>query len=156
MAFLPAADFMQGPELAGPILLFDGVCNLCNAAVRFVISHDPAGKVRFASLQSNAGKELLARYASQLDPSVLTAAEGDAPPTVLLIESGRIYDRSTAALRLLTHLREPWPVLSICHMLPKPIRDPLYDFIARRRYRWFGRTDACRLPTAEEADRFLG
>ncbi len=146
---------MPAPDDGGPILLFDGVCNLCNAAVSFVIDRDPRGKVRFASLQSDTGKALLARYAEQLPNGSPPAGADDDPATVLLVEGGRIYHRSTAVLRLVRHLNGPWPVLSACSILPTSLRDAVYDFVARRRYSWFGRTDACRLPAPDEARRFL-
>ena len=150
------AAYEPVPADAGPILLFDGVCNLCNAAVRFVIDRDPRGTVRLASLQSETGMALLARYAGQLpDDSVPERADDD-PPTVFLIEGGHIYHRSTAVLRLLKHLNGLWPVLSVYVVLPAALRDAAYDFVAKRRYRWFGRTDYCRLPKPDEARRFLG
>ncbi len=154
MAFVRVGGGDESPEPAKPVLLFDGVCNLCKAAVRFVVARDPAGKVRFASLQSDAGKALLRRYTSQLDPNVRIGVD-DSPPTVLFVEGGRIYDRSTAALRVLRYLRGPWPALTLLLKIPKRFRDTLYDFVARRRYSWFGRAEACGLPNAEDADRFL-
>jgi predicted DCC family thiol-disulfide oxidoreductase YuxK len=147
---------VTAPSEAGPVLLFDGVCNLCNAAVSFVIDRDPQGKVRFAALQSDVGVALLARYAAQLPHGSLPERANDDPPTVFLIEGGRIYDRSTAVLRLLKHLNGLWPVLSVYVVLPVGLRDAVYDFVAKRRYRWFGRKDSCRLPTPDEARRFLG
>ncbi len=145
----------QLADECGPIVLFDGVCNLCNAVVRFVIARDPRGRVRFASLQSKAGKELLARYASQL-PADALPTDDEAPPTFLLIEGERAYARSTAALRLCRYLSGLWPLLGVNLVVPAALRDPLYDLVAAKRYKWFGRTDACRLPTPGEAQRFLG
>ncbi len=147
------------------MLLFDGHCNLCNGAVRFVLERDPAGHVSFASLQSPAARELLQRYGKpdpQGSPHLLglqPAAQGDpaaAPSSLLLVDEGRVYARSTAALRLAGHMRAPWPLLRVALLIPRRWRDALYDVVARNRYRWFGRTDACRLPTPEEASRFLG
>lgn len=149
----------------GPVLLFDGHCNLCNGAVRFVLERDPAGHVSFASLQSPAARELLQRYAepdTQGSPhlhGLQPAAQGDpaaAPSSLLLVDEGRVYAGSTAALRLAGHMRAPWPLLRVALLIPRRWRDALYDLVARNRYRWFGRTDACRLPTPEEASRFLG
>ena len=155
-------------ESSGPTVLFDGDCNLCNGAVRFVIARDPAGRVRFASLQSDVGRRLLKRYggapaasySEAPDPALDTTSDeaaGGAPvgDTVLLIEAGRLYARSTAALRLAGHMRAPWPALKALLGVPEPLRDALYSFVSRRRYRWFGRTDACRLPSPAEAARFL-
>ncbi len=139
---------LAGRAGGGPIVLFDGVCNLCNGAVRFVIERDPTGKVKFASLQSATGRALLALHGG--DPQ----AEG-APTTMLLLEDGRLHTRSTAALRLAGHMRAPWPLLRAVLLVPRFLRDGVYDYVCRRRYRWFGRTDTCRLPTSEEAERFL-
>ena len=142
--------------VAGPIVLFDGVCNLCNAAVRFIIDRDSNGTMRFASLQSDVGQALVAQHATQLDAESLPSPDDDAPPTLLLVEDGRIYARSTAALRIARRLNGLWPVFGAFLAVPRFLRDPAYDFVANRRYRWFGKTDACRLPTPEEAGRFLG
>lgn len=151
------AERMTEPTVVGgPIVLFDGVCNLCNAAVRFIIDRDPMAAMRFASLQSEVGQALIARHAAQLDAGSLPSPDAGAPPTLLLVEDGRIYARSTAALRIARRLNGPWPVFAAFLAVPRFVRDPVYDFVANRRYRWFGKTDACRLPTKEEAGRFLG
>lgn len=133
-----------------PILLFDGVCNLCNSAVRFVMERDRAASLRFASLQSDAGRALLARFGP-----LPTDVPGGSPATIVLIEDGRAFTRSDAALRVAGHMRAPWPWLGFLRLVPRGLRDRVYDFVSRRRYRWFGTTDACRLPTADEAARFL-
>lgn len=149
---------------AGPILLFDGVCNLCNGAVRFVLERDPAGTVRFASLQSDAGRALLESYEGgrsllegyEAGHSQLELYEAGAMSSLVLIENGQLYTRSTAALRLAAYMRAPWPALKVLSVVPRGLRDRVYDFVSQRRYRWFGRTDQCRLPTPAEASRFLG
>lgn len=128
-------------------LLFDGVCNLCNGFVQFVIGHDRSGYFRFAALQSEAGRALL-------------AAHGTPPPaepeSVLLVEDGRVYSHSTAVLRVGRHLGWPYrPLAALGTLLPRPLRDALYRFVARHRYRWFGRQDSCWLPTPELQARFL-
>lgn len=139
-----------GAAPAGPVLLFDGVCNLCNAAVRFVMERDPAGTVRFASIQSEAGGALLAGL-----PHPPPRSTDGSPATLVLVENGEVYTRSDAALRVAGHMRAPWPWLRAAQAVPRWLRDRVYDFVSRRRYRWFGTTGACRLPSAEEATRFL-
>jgi len=130
---------------SGPIVLFDGVCKFCNASVNFIIDHDPAGRIRFAALQSEAGQALLRKF--RLDTS-----EFD---TLILVEGERFWARSTAALRVAGHLGGPWRYLSALLLMPAFLRDPLYDVLARNRFRWFGRLDACRVPTPEVRARFL-
>jgi predicted DCC family thiol-disulfide oxidoreductase YuxK len=135
------------PREAEPrgIVLFDGVCNLCNTSVLFIIDRDPAGRFRFAPLQSEQANELLGTSgATPLDAG-----------SVILIEEGRRYERSTAALRIARRLSGGWPLLYAFSVVPRPVRDAVYDWIARNRYRWFGRRDTCRMPTPELADRFL-
>ena len=127
------------------VVLFDGVCNLCNGAVRFIIARDPRGRFRFASLGSAAAARALAD----------ARADAPLPDSVALVENGRVYTKSAAALRIVRRLRFPWPVLWLLVVVPGPWRDRLYDFIARRRYRWFGRQDACLLPTPATRARFL-
>jgi predicted DCC family thiol-disulfide oxidoreductase YuxK len=125
------------------VILFDGVCNLCNGFVQFVIVRDPDGRFQFGPLQSEAAQHLLA----------------SAPPapgeSFVLIEDGRVFRRSTAALRILRHLRFPWPLSYAAILVPRPLRDAVYDVVARNRYRWFGRRDACMVPTPEVHKRFL-
>lgn len=123
-------------------VLFDGVCNLCNASINFIIDRDPKAYFRFAALQSDAAK--------QLGETVT----GD-PDSIILIEDGKRYDKSTAALRIARRLSGVWPVLYMGIILPRPLRDVIYRFIARNRYKWFGKSDACRLPSPELKARFL-
>lgn len=127
------------------LLLFDGVCNLCNAFVNFVIDHDPEGYFLLGSLQSDAARPYLRAF--DVDPG--------ARDTVLLIEGGRLYRRSTAALRVLRRLEAPWPLLYGLMAVPPPLRDWVYDRVASNRYRWFGQRDQCRVPTPELRARFL-
>lgn len=129
-------------------MLFDGVCNLCNGAVQFILDRDPKRRFRFASLQSDRGKGLLAEHG-------VVAPSGD-PDTIYLIDGGRLFDRSTAALKIARHLSFPWWLLGGFTAVPRFLRDPVYKLIARNRYRWFGRTDQCRIPTPELRARMLG
>jgi predicted DCC family thiol-disulfide oxidoreductase YuxK len=126
-------------------ILFDGVCNLCNGFVRFVIARDPAARFRFAALTSPAAAEPLRR----------AGVAGPLPDSMILIENGRAYLRSDAPLRIARGLRFPWPLLYGFIVVPRFIRDRVYDLIAARRYRWFGRRDACMIPTPELKQRFL-
>ncbi len=127
------------------IVLFDGVCNFCNASVQFVIDHDPRDRFRFAPLQSPLGGRLLKQG----------GLAGQKIESVVLVEAGRCWIKSTAALRIARRLRWPWPMLSLLILLPVGLRDLLYDWLARHRYRWFGRSDRCRMPTPELRRRFL-
>ncbi len=126
-------------------MLFDGVCNLCTGAVQFLLRRDRAGRFRFAALDSSAGQALLRQHGLQ----------GDTLETIVVLEAGRARVRSAAALHLARRLPWPWPLLAVFTLLPRPLRDALYAFVARHRYRWFGRTESCMLPTPETAERFL-
>ncbi|TGN20542.1 thiol-disulfide oxidoreductase DCC family protein [Leptospira idonii] len=128
-----------------PILLFDGVCNLCNKVVQFTIRRDAQAKFQFASLQSEAGQNLLKRFH-------LPQADFD---SFVLIEGDRHYLRSTAGLRVLLGLGGFWKIFYILIFVPETIRDFVYSRIANSRYRLFGKTDACMLPTPELKSRFL-
>lgn len=132
---------------AGPVVLFDGVCNLCHASVSYVIDRDPHGRFRFASLQSETARTLLERHGVPIP--------GSEPDTVLLLEDGRVYAQSTAALRIARRLSGPTRLLSLFLAVPRPVRDLVYRLVARNRYRWFGRSDACRVPTPALKARFL-
>ncbi|MEW5927897.1 MAG: thiol-disulfide oxidoreductase DCC family protein [Gemmatimonadota bacterium] len=134
------------PDEKGAVVLFDGVCNLCNGSVQFIVRHDPAGRFRFASLQSEAGQALLRRHG--LDPTDLFS--------VILVEGGRAYARSDAALRIARGLTGPWRAAGALRAVPRPLRDAAYGWVARNRYRWFGKQEACMIPTPELRARFLG
>lgn len=127
------------------VVLFDGVCNLCNASVAFILKRDPKSYFRFASLQSETAAKLLESH------HVSMAGQD----SVLLVEGGRVYTKSAAALRIARRLRGLWPIFYGFILMPSWMRDPCYDFIARRRYRWFGRRESCLVPSPEWRDRFL-
>jgi len=127
------------------VLLFDGVCNLCNGFVQFLIKRDPGRRFRYASLQSKTGRSLL----------VAVGLPVDEINTVVLIENGKAYTRSDVALRASKHMRGTWPLLRVFYLIPRPIRNVIYDWIARNRYRWFGKREACMVPTPELKTLFL-
>ena len=127
------------------LILFDGVCNLCAGAVRFIIKRDPKGFFRFASLQSELGQRLLKEHG--IDPS--------RTDSFVLIENGAAYAESTAALRVARHLSRAWPLCYAGIILPRVLRDRVYRFIARNRYRWFGKQETCMIPTPELRARFI-
>jgi len=127
------------------VVLFDGVCNFCDGTVSFIIDHDPRAYFRFAALQSPQGQRLLERCESrELDRDSL-----------VLVEREKCYTRSTAALRIARRLRSPWFLLYGLIVVPRPIRDALYDWFARNRYRWFGKRDECLVPDTDTRRRFL-
>jgi predicted DCC family thiol-disulfide oxidoreductase YuxK len=130
----------------GPVILFDGVCNLCDASVRFVIDRDPDARFRFAPLQSPAAAALLARH-GRTAPA--------APQAVLLVEAGRVWEGADAALRIARRLRGPWRLVGALAAVPRPLREAAYRLVARNRFRWFGRRESCRVPTPELRARFL-
>ena len=127
------------------IILFDGVCNLCNAAVQFVIKRDRKNQFVFASLQSGEGKKILAEH----------NFPGNEMHSFVLVENRKLYDRSTAALRVVKKLNGIWGLLFGLIIVPKFIRDGVYNIIARKRYQWFGRKDECMIPTPELRAKFL-
>jgi predicted DCC family thiol-disulfide oxidoreductase YuxK len=127
------------------IVLFDGVCNLCNGAVQFVMKRDTRKQFVFGSLQGKTGQAYLNKYHLPADHF----------NSFILIEGDKLYTRSTGVLRLLKHLGKGWQLLYGFIIIPAFIRDAVYRFIAANRYRWFGKKDQCRLPTAEERTRFL-
>jgi predicted DCC family thiol-disulfide oxidoreductase YuxK len=127
------------------IICFDGVCNLCNGVVQFIIPRDPHGRFQFAALDSEAARRVL-REAG--------VTPGDAD-SVILIEHGRAYVRSAAALRIARRLRFPWPLAYGLIAVPRPLRDRFYDVVARNRYLWFGKRDVCLVQTPEIRSRFV-
>jgi predicted DCC family thiol-disulfide oxidoreductase YuxK len=129
-----------------PVLLFDGVCNVCNASVQFVLKHERDGAIQFASLQSEAGRRLVEERALPDDVS-----------TVIFLDGDKSYVRSSAAVAVLRHLRAPWSWLApVLQVIPRPLRDLGYAIFARLRYRLFGKRETCMVPTPEIRARFLG
>ena len=127
------------------ILLFDGHCSLCNAAVDFVLKRNTKKKLLLASIQGTAGQRVLKMY--QLPPSYLD--------TLVLVEQGKVYLGSTAALRVARLLGGGWPLFYALIIIPKGLRDRIYQWIGKNRYKWFGRRATCRIANAEEQARFL-
>lgn len=127
------------------IILFDGVCNLCNAFVNFVIDRDSKKQFKFAALQSPEGQRVLEKYNLQTADF----------QTVVLLKDSKIYKKSDAALTIAKHLDGFWQYAYFLKILPRFFRDFCYDFIARNRYRFFGKKDVCRIPTLELKERFL-
>ena len=134
---------LGGPE-ESPLILFDGVCNLCNAAVQFVIKRDGTAKFRFAALQSSIGRKYLDRFGLKKDVT-----------TIILVKNGQAFEKSSAALEIARDLSGLWPLMYFFKVVPKIIRDAVYDFVARRRYKWFGRKDQCMIPTPALRARFI-
>ena len=141
----------------GPVVLFDGVCNLCNAAVQFMIDRDKKSELRFAPIQSDVAKELLeGSMGEERAKAIRDGATGDGDPdTIVLVNGKDAWTHSSAALRIAQRLSFPWSWLIIGIVVPRPVRDLVYRFIARNRYRWFGKSDTCRIPTPELRARFL-
>jgi predicted DCC family thiol-disulfide oxidoreductase YuxK len=125
------------------IILFDGVCNLCSASVRFVIRRDKKKKFLFASLQSEFARRKL------------PGNVGDSLKTIVLLSHDKVYFRSDAALEISRELTGLWPALYFFKIIPWFIRDAVYDFISRNRYRWFGKREACWIPSPELSSRFV-
>ena len=128
-----------------PIILFDGVCNFCNSAVNFTLKKNSKATIQFAPMQSEAGLKLLQNY--NLPP--------DDMQSFIFIENGKVYKRSTAALKVCKHLRRLWPLCYGFIIVPAFIRDGIYNWIAANRYKWFGKKDSCMIPTPEIKARFL-
>jgi len=140
-----------------PTMLFDGTCNFCDSAVHFVLDHEKGTSLRFAALQSDGAKELLEKSVGEEKALALQkGANGSGDPdTLVLVEGGKVYTHSTGALRIALHLRFPWRWGFAFIVVPRFIRDAFYRWFARNRYRWFGKSDACRVPTPELRTRFL-
>lgn len=126
------------------IILFDGVCNLCNHSVQFILKRDPNGIFKFCSLQSDTAKTLLNQHhvTSEFD-------------SIVLIEDDKYYVKSTAAVRICRKLTGAWKLFSVFWIIPAPLRDLIYDLFAKNRYNWFGKQDSCMMPTQDVKNRFL-
>ena len=127
------------------LVLFDGVCNLCNASVQFIIQRDKHDLFRFASLQSHPARAVMQRF--NIDPESLHS--------VIVIDGAKAYERSDAALHIAARLSGMWKLLSFLRILPRRLRDVVYNWIARRRYSWFGKRNECMIPTSELQSKFL-
>ena len=128
-----------------PVILFDGVCNLCNSSVLFVIKHDRAARFSFAALQSSFGQRQLNKFSLPLNNL----------DTLLLIKDGRLLIRSAAALEIAKNLDGLWPGFYVFKIIPTFLRDGVYDFVAKKRYKWFGKRESCMIPTPELRSRFI-
>ncbi|MFT6868335.1 MAG: putative DCC family thiol-disulfide oxidoreductase YuxK [Cyclobacteriaceae bacterium] len=127
------------------IILFDGVCNLCNFFVNFIINRDPSKQFKFASLQSEKASVLLEQL----------GYDSTSLESIVLIQKGKIYTKSRAALEVLLALGYPWKISYIFLIIPRFISDYIYEVIAANRYSWFGKRESCRVPTADISERFL-
>lgn len=133
----------KAPE--SPLVIFDGHCNFCNASVNFIMTRDTQKVFLFTPNQENSGQKILQNH----------HIPGSDVDTLYLYEDEQLYDRSTAALRIARHLTFPWNLSYLFIIIPRFIRDSLYDIIARNRYKWFGKSETCHLPTEEERARFI-
>lgn len=125
------------------IVLFDGVCNFCNSSVQFIINRDPSGKFHFASQQSDVGEKLMTQHGISGNDSIV------------YIEDGKSYIKSAAALRIAKQLSGMWPAFFAFIIIPPPLRNVVYDVVAKNRYRWFGKRDSCMIPPPSIRKRFL-
>ena len=139
------AETAENASPTHQLILFDGVCNLCNGFVQFVIERDPDGRFQFGALQSAAAQRVLDQH----------HASSPLLDSVVLLEEGRVFNGSTAALRIVRRLRFPWPLAASLLLIPRPLRDWIYAGVARRRYRWFGKREHCMVPTPALRSRFI-
>ncbi|MBP6661393.1 MAG: thiol-disulfide oxidoreductase DCC family protein [Chitinophagales bacterium] len=130
--------------LTDKVVLFDGVCNFCDSSVQFIIKHDKSNSLKFASLQSEFGQNLLKQF------NHTTALE-----SVVFFENNQIYTKSTAAFHIANYFGGFWKVLSYLRFFPTFITDFFYDIVAKNRYKWFGKKDSCMIPTPEIRNRFI-
>ena len=141
----PVAMTDLGEAAEGPIVLYDGVCGLCDRSVQLILRNDRRGRFRFAALQSETGRALLEKF--DLPPEALDS--------VVLVEGGQAWRKSRAALRIARRMDAPWPLLWPLTIVPRPVADFFYDRLAKNRYRIFGKLDACMIPPPEVRARFL-
>ena len=133
--------------ISNPIVFFDGVCNLCNGAVQFIIRKDPEGYFKFSSLQSSIAADLLAKAGHPI--------KSDRMDSIILLENSRVYTRSDAVLQISKNLSGVWKFFYGFIIIPRPVRNAIYDWVASNRYKWFGRKDSCMVPTGDLISRFL-
>lgn len=128
-----------------PLIIFDGVCNLCEYSVQFIVKNDRQARFKFVSAQSDRGKELQRLH------GVDTLKDG----TVILLKNDQVYVKSDAAVEIAKDLQGPWRFLHVLKFIPRPVRDLVYSIISKNRYRWFGKKNECLLPDKNIRDRFL-
>lgn len=128
------------------VVLFDGECNLCNSSVDFIIRKDKKDAFRFASLQSDVGSGIAKKHFES----------GQQPDSIVLAHKEKVWIKSSAALEIAKHMPFPWPLFYVFKIIPTFLRNPLYDYVARNRYKWFGKRETCRFPTPEERAKILG
>lgn len=128
-----------------PLILFDGICRFCHASVQFVIKRDNSNRFWFCPLQSSRGQQLAKQFG--IENIDLTS--------MILIENNSVYRKSSAALRIARQLKMPWPLLYVFILVPKFLRNAVYDFIGNHRYQWFGKFETCWIPDDETRERFL-
>jgi predicted DCC family thiol-disulfide oxidoreductase YuxK len=128
-----------------PVILFDGVCNLCSGAVQFIVKRDPRGVLQFASLQSQYARQKLQDRG--FDPEALYS--------IIVLYKGKILEKSDAVIEIAKHLSAPWRWFKIFRIVPRALRDAIYNVIARNRYRWFGKKNQCMIPTPALKARFV-
>lgn len=138
-------DRMSASSKPGAVILFDGVCNLCNAWINFVIDHDRSETFSFGTQQSAGGRAVL-------DTLHLTGRD---LAGIILVADGRVSTDSTAILEIYRRLAGPWRYIALLRVIPRPVRDAVYRWVARHRYKWFGKSDTCRVPTPQLRRRFL-
>ena len=142
---MPTVENALAESDTHPILLFDGVCNLCNGSIQFIIPRDPHGTLRFAPLQSPLGETVQESVGLSTDDL----------ETVVVVDDGMAYTKSDAAIRVGEHLGGVYRLLSLGRLLPRSLRDRIYDFVADHRYDWFGRKEQCMVPDEDVSDRFI-
>ncbi len=130
------------------IVFFDGVCNLCNSAVQFIIKRDKKNIFLFSALQSQATEQLLQQQGIKLNNT-------KQPESIIVLSKGKCYDKSSAALIIAKHLGLFWSLMQVFWIIPKPLRDAVYMFISRNRYKWFGKQESCMIPTPELKAKFI-
>jgi len=128
-----------------PIIIFDGVCNLCNGAIQFILKKDKDRQFHFAWLQSDFGKQQLSEQ----------GLNSEFPETLILLRDQKVFQRSDAILEILRILPGIWRYIVIIRIFPKSVRDRLYNLVAKNRYRWFGRQQSCLMPTDDIRERFI-
>jgi len=132
-------------QLDGPVVLFDGQCNLCSTTVQFLLTHEASPSLRFTSLQGESAARLLETFGGLKTQ----------PDSILFLEAGQLFVESDAALHIARYLRRPWSWLPLSGFLPRVVRDVVYRLVARNRYRWFGQPESCFMPRPEWKARFL-